>query len=157
MSETTLQKTQSSEELFFASDDFTRHYIGAAMELMDEEDRNGIDVCAALIHPDSMRGMIADCSEFILRHRADIEASEDYVTEKRAGGGWSAFELAGTDFWLTRCGHGAGFWDSDWPEPHASAMDNTCKEFGEQYLIVGDDGLIHAEGGRTLSSAPVIP
>ncbi len=25
-------------------------------------------------------------------------------------------EQAGHDFWLTRNGHGSGFWDRDWPE-----------------------------------------
>jgi hypothetical protein len=28
----------------------------------------------------------------------------------------SNLERFGHDFWLTRQGHGAGFWDGDWPE-----------------------------------------
>lgn len=52
--------------------------------------------------------------------------------------------LAGHDFWLTRSGHGAGFWDGDWPEPAASTLDKASKEFGNVDLYVGDDGQIHA-------------
>lgn len=52
--------------------------------------------------------------------------------------------MAGHDFWLTRCGHGAGFWDGDWPEPAATALDNASKEFGNVDLYVGDDGQIYA-------------
>lgn len=52
--------------------------------------------------------------------------------------------MAGHDFWLTRCGHGAGFLDGDWPEPHASALDEAAKAFGNVDLYVGDDGRIWA-------------
>jgi hypothetical protein len=51
--------------------------------------------------------------------------------------------MAGHAFWLTRNGHGAGFWDGDWPEPHASALDEASKAFGSFDLYVGDDGMIH--------------
>ncbi len=52
--------------------------------------------------------------------------------------------MAGHDFWLTRCGHGAGFWDGDWPEPAASVLTEASKEFGNVDLYVGDDGQIYA-------------
>jgi len=34
---------------------------------------------------------------------------------------------AGHDFWLTRNGHGAGFWDGDWPET-GDALTEASKE-----------------------------
>lgn len=49
---------------------------------------------------------------------------------------------AGHDFWLTRVGHGAGFWDGDWPI-HGDALTEICKKFGEVDLYVGDDGKIY--------------
>ncbi|QNP78372.1 hypothetical protein [Agrobacterium tumefaciens] len=52
--------------------------------------------------------------------------------------------MAGHDFWLTRCGHGAGFWDGDWPEPAASVLTTASEEFGNVDLYVGDDGQIYA-------------
>jgi len=48
----------------------------------------------------------------------------------------------GHDFWLTRCGHGAGFWDGDWPE-HGEALTALCREFGNLEPYVGDDGRIY--------------
>lgn len=51
--------------------------------------------------------------------------------------------MAGHDFWLTRNGHGAGFWDGDWPEPHASILTEASKTFGETDLYIGDDGKVH--------------
>jgi hypothetical protein len=53
----------------------------------------------------------------------------------------------GHDFWLTRNGHGAGFWDGDWPEPEASILDISSKEAGEVDLYIGDDGLIYSFSG----------
>ena len=50
---------------------------------------------------------------------------------------------AGHDFWLTRNGHGAGFWDGDYPEPIGEKLTEISKTFGEVYIYVGDDGEIY--------------
>jgi hypothetical protein len=52
-------------------------------------------------------------------------------------------ERAGHDVWLTRNGHGCGFWDGDWSEPAATRLTKASKKFGEFNLLVGDDGKIH--------------
>lgn len=49
---------------------------------------------------------------------------------------------AGADFWLTRNGHGCGFWDGDYPE-HGEKLTALCKPYGSVYLYVGDDQQIH--------------
>jgi hypothetical protein len=49
----------------------------------------------------------------------------------------------GHNFWLTRQGHGAGFWDGDYPEPAATQLTEISKKFGETYLYLGDEGEIH--------------
>lgn len=46
------------------------------------------------------------------------------------------------DFWLTRNGHGVGFWDRD-VGAVGDRLTKACKKFGETYLYVGDDGKIH--------------
>lgn len=48
------------------------------------------------------------------------------------------------DFWLTRNGHGAGFWDVDYPEEVGKALTELAHSFGSVDLYVGDDGLIHS-------------
>ena len=45
-------------------------------------------------------------------------------------------------FWLTRNGHGAGFWDGDWER--GDEITEVCKRFPEVTLYVGDDGQIHS-------------
>jgi len=51
---------------------------------------------------------------------------------------------AGLDFWLTRNGHGAGFWDGGCG---IVGVDLTAKadEYPHQDLYVGDDGLIYIQ------------
>ena len=49
-----------------------------------------------------------------------------------------------TDFWLTRNGHGAGFWDGDRKAPHSDKLTELSKSFGQVDLFVGDDSRIYA-------------
>ena len=50
---------------------------------------------------------------------------------------------AGHNFALTRNGHGAGFWDVDYPE-HGDRLTEIAQSFGEVWLYIGDDGLIYS-------------
>jgi len=52
-------------------------------------------------------------------------------------------EKAGHDFWLTRNGHGAGFWDGDYPEDIGEKLTDISHKFGEKWPYVGDDGKIY--------------
>jgi len=45
------------------------------------------------------------------------------------------------DFWLTRNGHGAGFWDGDYE--YGDELTKLSKKFGEIDPYVGDDGKIY--------------
>jgi len=47
------------------------------------------------------------------------------------------------DFWLTRNGHGAGFWDGDYEDDVGDKLTELSKTFGEIDPYVGDDGKIH--------------
>jgi hypothetical protein len=49
----------------------------------------------------------------------------------------------GHDFWLTRNGHGAGFWDRG--GEHDDALAKLCKPFRELNPYVGDDGKVYIE------------
>ena len=56
-------------------------------------------------------------------------------------------ERAGHDFWLTRERHGAGFWDR-WSNSTTEGiigmlLTDSAHSYGEMYLYVGDDGMIH--------------
>ena len=52
-------------------------------------------------------------------------------------------ETCGHDFWLTRNGHGAGFWDGDYEEKIGEKLTELSKTFDECNLYVGDDQKIY--------------
>lgn len=52
------------------------------------------------------------------------------------------YAYAGHDFWLTRNGHGAGFWDRGL-EDIGDRLTELSKTFGELDPYIGDDGKIY--------------
>lgn len=52
-------------------------------------------------------------------------------------------DYAGHDFWLTRNGHGAGFWDRGIGEL-GEHLSHVARECGPCDLYIGDDGRIYA-------------
>ncbi|NSZ73902.1 hypothetical protein G6L74_09130 [Agrobacterium tumefaciens] len=130
---------------------FFRSYVGTALwSSNDESDESGGEPMDANFDisdlvPATLESMLADCARFYDANKAHIHC-DDAPLARDFEGSIAAREaaMAGHDFWLTRCGHGAGFWDGDWPEPAASALDTASKEFGNVDLCVGDDAQIHA-------------
>jgi hypothetical protein len=88
--------------------------------------------------PETRAAMRTDCEAFLAKCGGLIEACAGRI--KRDD---SPFSKAGHDLWLTRNGHGCGFWDGDWPEPEASRLDAAAKAMGTCDLYVGDDGRLY--------------
>ena len=125
-------------------DEFTQAYIDCALWSTNDEstpgggnpfddnyDENDID-------DDTFRTMITDCQQFQRQNAIDI-IDENYLQESHH----SIEEMAGHDFWLTRAGHGAGFWDGDWKDAAGQRLTKSSETFGEFNLELGDDGKIH--------------
>lgn len=72
--------------------------------------------------------MREDCADFLEANATDIG---------------DRFEQAGHDFWLTRNGHGAGFWDGDWPDDAGKRLTIASKSYGSSDIYVGDDGKLY--------------
>lgn len=115
---------------------FIQDYIACALWSSTGEDDEPLDRRFAnrnddseVFAPETLKAMREECRKFCEQNSEHIE-SVDY-------------QLAGHDFWLTRNGHGAGFWDGDWPDPQADILTESSKQFGEVWLYVGDDGLIY--------------
>jgi hypothetical protein len=106
--------------------EFIRHYLIAALwsshDYRSDEDSDRYDTDAGEnmdysfdpedIDPRCVVNVRADAFSFI---RQCVERGIDL----RAIGGneeWSALAQHGHDFWLTRCGHGVGFWDRGYGE-----------------------------------------
>lgn len=133
---------------------FFRSYVGTALwssnDESDESDESGGEPLdrnhdISDIAPETIESMLRDCASFYARNRWHIHC-DDAPQANDTEGSIAAREaaMAGHDFWLTRCGHGAGFWDGDWPEPAATVLDNASESFGNVDLYVGDDGQIYA-------------
>lgn len=92
--------------------------------------------------PETLERMLSDCARFEIEQGEVIQAAID-TGEVVSGPDFGPWGRAGHDFWLTRNGHGAGFWDGDWPEPMADTLTKAAKSFGECNLYAGDDGQIY--------------
>lgn len=92
--------------------------------------------------PEAFAKIIADCTQFQTAHADLLERAYE-------ARGYSD-EYAGHDFWLTRNGHGAGFWDRGLGEV-GDALSAFCgwearnleNSFGEVDAYLGDDGHIY--------------
>lgn len=118
-------------------DDFTRSYAETALwASADAADVPYSSCSIENLSASAQRGMRADCDSFRARVRS---AGFEGLLVDRAG------DVA-HDFWLTRCRHGSGFWDGDYPEPAGTELTKIAHSFGEAHLYVGDDGLIYQAG-----------
>lgn len=110
-------------------DAFTSQYIATALWAeTDGQDPLDDNYEVDDISSESIQKMIADCQAF-------QNQTKDMIVED--------VSQAGHDFWLTRNGHGAGFWDGDWPK-HGEKLTEISESFGECYIYVAD-GEIHIE------------
>jgi hypothetical protein len=86
------------------------------------------------LNAEALASLTSDAHDFYEAHVADLRASTLDMSQ------------LGHDFWLTRNGHGAGFWDhghiSDEADPALARLTDASKPYGEQSLIVADDGKI---------------
>jgi hypothetical protein len=115
--------------------EFVDAYVTCALwASTDESDPSGgepmdANYDASDIAEESMKEIREVCEDFFNANRADIG---EHIA------------LAGHDFWLTRNGHGAGFWDrSEYGKEQSKRLTEACKPYGESYLYVGDDGKVY--------------
>ena len=125
-------------------DQFTLAYIEAALWSSTDDNDEPLDKNHGLndLAPETLTKMQTDCEQFQAECAEWLE--QDYRTHARASHGCTVEESAGHDFWLTRCGHGAGFWDGDWQEPAATKLTEASRRFGNVDLYLGDDGKIYS-------------
>lgn len=123
------------------------HYIIAALwSTNDESDESGgqpldKNYSREDIDDDTIQAMRDEVTRFVeINHQAlqtwdqDQDQLPGWVTKT------TPEEQAGHDFWLTRNGHGCGFWEDEWgTKAIRDQLTNSAKRFGERYLFVNDD------------------
>jgi len=78
--------------------------------------------------------------------KAQIQKDCETFLDKAGDIIYEDYSQAGHDFWLTRNGHGAGFWDGQWDhlgKEVVKQLVRLSKSFGEQDLYIGDDGKLY--------------
>ena len=110
---------------------FSRAYIQCA--LWSSSDDNDIPLDRNYSYKDiaiqTLQAMQNDCDKFQSDNFDDI--SDD-------------LELAAHNFWLTRNGHGSGFWDCDeYSNESQTILSASSEKFGTYDLYIGDDNQIH--------------
>jgi hypothetical protein len=127
-------------------DEFTQGYLNAALFTShdDRDEPKGEFLADSFNFEDfadkTMEAIIADCKKF---QTDNAELLNDDNCPNYCD---SLESQAGHDFWLTRCGHGAGFWDGDWINDSGDTLTKSAHSFKEMELYVGDDDLIYALG-----------
>jgi len=86
--------------------------------------------------PETLTRIISDCASFEMANKPLLDKAD-----KASSGGYT-LEQAGIDLWLTRNGHGAGFWDRGLHDIGDDLTDK-AKAMGEQWLTIGDDGMLY--------------
>lgn len=99
----------------------------------DEIDNPGI--CEADFSQKFIEESVADCEAFVSAN----ESLLDQAYELRDDYGNAS---AGDDFWLTRNGHGAGFWDRGLGAV-GKQLSDAAHVYGGVDIYLGDNGLIY--------------
>lgn len=82
---------------------------------------------------EALAKIVCDCAKFF------SAAHALWISQEEDGHGVS---MLAHDFWLTRNGHGAGFWDGDWPEAMGKELTDLADKFGECYVYLSDDNVL---------------
>jgi hypothetical protein len=98
----------------------------------DNYDRNAID-------PDTFKKMYEECENF---YKENLEVLMSFCNELNKNIE-TAWEYAGHDFWLTRNGHGAGYFDRGVSDEVSEVLTKASKAAGTSDLYIGDDGYVY--------------
>lgn len=130
-------------------DNFFRGYLICALwsETDNADDRGGepLDANYGLedIDPAARAQCRAECDAFVDANKADLE---EYCERRGDHPEYTAADCAGHDFWLTRNGHGAGFWDRGLGEL-GKRLSAAARLEGGRNFYVGDDGVLYVTSG----------
>lgn len=113
--------------------DFIRHYTSALLCFGRDEEDEPVELDADDLSEDSRIEIERDCRLFMGQNAALLEQAVEVY----------GLDAAAHDFYLTRCGHGAGYWDGDLPRALGEQLTQACKAFHGTSVYRGDDGLLY--------------
>ena len=125
-------------------DTFTQGYIEALFFTSEgpEEGKLG-DAAFADLTPETLGVIIADCAKFQVDVIKPIGQAIGFASLESDDGEDYTPVRAGRDFWLTRNGHGVGFWDRGLPGGLGETLSDLARGYGNVDAYLGDDGLVY--------------
>ena len=130
------------------SNRFLAAYIEAALFSSNDDDGDPLDnrFSRTDLSKSTLEDMTRDCEKFQNAY------GHFFTSEHCSNRSCPIEDYAGHDLWLTRNGHGTGFWDRSWSEPAASVLTKAAQELGDYELEVGDDGMLYGPQTRLLTT-----
>lgn len=116
-------------------DPFALAYIACALWSSNGDDGEPLDSRYNWTHlaKETLQRMVADCARFQEENSKDLCVS---ISSNATEGGHA--------FWLSRNGHGSGFFDSEhFANDIRDRLQDAARKFGNCDLYVGDDGKIY--------------
>lgn len=119
---------------FFALSPFVQGYIHAIFFTECHGDNPELESATfADMDATTLKTAVEDCEAF---QEAHADLLEQVYSDRYDA------ECAGTDFWFTRNGHGAGYWDRGLGKP-GDALADAARAYGSADLYRGDDGRLY--------------
>jgi len=114
--------------------DILKGYLTTALWSETDDDGDNLDSNYNIrdIAGASLRGARSDINKFIKQAGDLLDLDGNKGSQ------------IGHDLWLNRNGHGAGFWDGDYPEA-GKELDKIASRMGGKYIYVGDDGKVYID------------
>ena len=124
--------------------DFTLGYIECALWSSVDDNDEPLDnnYSTDELAPETLARIEQDCAAFFAANKTDLAEYAELCQPQIRGYDSTVSDYAGGDFWLTRVGHGAGFWDRGFGSLGERLTDSSEK-FGGLDLYVGDDGKLY--------------
>ena len=136
--------TTNSDKLnYLGMDQFTASYMESALWSSTDDDGTPLDAAKysdTELAIETVTRFKADCERFLVDYErvlAEYNATTDETINP-------SYTIVAHDFWLTRNGHGAGFWDGGYPKVLGERLTELAHSYGECDLCIGDDGKIYA-------------
>lgn len=115
-------------------DTFQAAYVTCALWSSNDDNGEPLDSLDAEVAQETLEKMAQDCNTFRAAHSNLLDTSG------------LSIEQQGHDLWLSRNGHGAGFFDRPMEGADRTAcnsLQEKAREFSSFDLYVGDDGQIY--------------
>lgn len=109
---------------------FVNQYLITALWSSVDDSGNPLDKDYSVsdIDKESVLKAEKDCEDF-LKQAGSLVDGED-------------MDQVAHDFWLTRNGHGSGFWDGDYEKEKGEKLTEISKSFGEKHCFVQNNQII---------------